>query len=134
MLEVLQDILSISRQAVSTSRSLYASFVPKLWSETIEEHRVQVRDAILETTADLVAKCHAAQIPAQPVRDMADILDDPHLRATGFFERRDHPSEGGYFAMASPLKFGKRAAGPAGDAPRLGEHNSAVRKAAPDRS
>jgi AcrR family transcriptional regulator len=30
--------------------------VPKLWNETIEEHRRAVRDAVLETTAALVAE------------------------------------------------------------------------------
>ncbi|MFD8035426.1 TetR/AcrR family transcriptional regulator [Streptomyces sp. NPDC059717] len=29
--------------------------MPKLWNETIEEHRRAVRDAVLETTAELVA-------------------------------------------------------------------------------
>lgn len=57
------------------------------------------------TTAELVAKCHAAQIPAQAVRDIADIMDDPHLAATGFFSRQQHPSEGPYFAMAHPVRF-----------------------------
>ena len=47
--------MSITNQTVSTGSSVYAFPVPKLWSETIEEHRVQVRDAILETTAALVA-------------------------------------------------------------------------------
>lgn len=57
------------------------------------------------TTAELVAKCHAAQIPAQPVRDLGDIMEDPHLAATGFFSRQRHPSEGDYFAMAHPVRF-----------------------------
>jgi AcrR family transcriptional regulator len=30
--------------------------VPKLWTETIETHRSQVREAVLETTANLVAE------------------------------------------------------------------------------
>jgi len=34
----------------------YPEFVPKLWTETIEAHRREVRDAILDTTAALVAK------------------------------------------------------------------------------
>jgi AcrR family transcriptional regulator len=34
----------------------YTRFVPKLWNETIEEHRRAVRDATLDTTAALVAK------------------------------------------------------------------------------
>lgn len=57
------------------------------------------------TTAELVSKCHAAQIPAQPVRDLGDIMEDPHLAATGFFARQKHPSEGDYFAMAHPVRF-----------------------------
>lgn len=57
------------------------------------------------TTADLLARCHAAQIPAQPVRDLGAIMDDPHLAATGFFTRLDHPTEGACFAMQHPVKF-----------------------------
>ena len=34
---------------------MYAEAVPKLWSETIEEHRRAVHDAALDTTAALVA-------------------------------------------------------------------------------
>jgi AcrR family transcriptional regulator len=34
---------------------LYASVVPKLWSDTIEEHRRDVRDAVLDAAAALVA-------------------------------------------------------------------------------
>ena len=34
----------------------YTDQVPKLWNETIEEHRRAVRDAVLETTAKLVAE------------------------------------------------------------------------------
>lgn len=57
------------------------------------------------TTADLLARCHAAQIPAQPVRDLGAIMDDPHLAATGFLTRLDHPAEGACFAMQHPVKF-----------------------------
>jgi AcrR family transcriptional regulator len=35
---------------------VYPGGVPKLWTETIEEHRREVRDAILDTTAALVAE------------------------------------------------------------------------------
>jgi len=34
----------------------YTSCVPKLWTQTIESHRREVRDAILETTATLVGE------------------------------------------------------------------------------
>jgi len=35
---------------------MYHSVVPRLWSETIEAHRREVRDAILDMTADLVGE------------------------------------------------------------------------------
>ncbi len=35
---------------------MYTEMMPKLWNETIEAHRREVRDAILETTAGLVAE------------------------------------------------------------------------------
>jgi AcrR family transcriptional regulator len=35
---------------------MYTSVVPKLWTETIETHRSEVRDAILDTTTALVAE------------------------------------------------------------------------------
>src|SRR5687768_2488734 len=43
--------MSMSIQSVS-----YSEAMPKLWNETIEAHRREVRDAILDTTAALVAQ------------------------------------------------------------------------------
>lgn len=79
------------------------------------------------TTAELVAKCHAAQIPAQPVRDIGDIMDDPHLAATGFFSRQEHPVEGGYFAMEHPVRFAKPLGSAKRLAPQLGEQSDRIR-------
>ncbi|MEY4056320.1 MAG: hypothetical protein RL519_1655 [Pseudomonadota bacterium] len=57
------------------------------------------------TTADLLARCHAVQIPAQPVKDIPGVLADPHLNAVGLFQRREHPSEGDYHEMVQPVRF-----------------------------
>jgi len=46
----------MSIQTVSIPGTLYTWSVPKLWSETIEAHRRDVGDAILDTTATLVAE------------------------------------------------------------------------------
>ena len=46
----------MSNQSVFGLVAAYTSGVPKLWTETIEAHRREVRDAILDTTAALVAE------------------------------------------------------------------------------
>ncbi len=46
----------MSKQSVSTIAETYTAPVPRPWNETIEAHRREVRDAILETTAALVAE------------------------------------------------------------------------------
>jgi AcrR family transcriptional regulator len=48
--------MSMSNQSVSDVVATYSKVVPKLWTETIEAHRREVREAILDTTATLVAK------------------------------------------------------------------------------
>ena len=78
------------------------------------------------TTAELLAKCHDAQIPAQAVRDIGDIMDDPHLSATGFFERQLHPTEGAYFSMSSPLAFSDYRPANLDHAPKIGEHGDHI--------
>ncbi len=84
------------------------------------------------TTAELLARCHAAQIPAQPVRDLADIMTDPHLAATGFFRRQEHPSEGAYFAMDHPVRFSPALDSASRLAPLLGEQSDRIRQGASD--
>jgi crotonobetainyl-CoA:carnitine CoA-transferase CaiB-like acyl-CoA transferase len=81
------------------------------------------------TTAELAAACQSANIPAQPVCDMEDVLSEPHLAATGFFKRRSHPSEGEYFEMQPPIRFSDADTAPRGSAPLLNEHGDAVRSA-----
>src|SRR6266508_1352754 len=46
----------MSKQSVSSESARILLIVPKLWTETIETHRREGRDAILDTTAALVAE------------------------------------------------------------------------------
>jgi AcrR family transcriptional regulator len=56
MAEGLQDTLSLSIHNVSSQVRPYTRAVPQLWNETIEAHRRDVRDAILDTTAAVVTE------------------------------------------------------------------------------
>lgn len=77
------------------------------------------------TCAELLAICRTLDLPARPARDIGEIREDPHLVATGFFTRREHPSEGAYLEMKQPVEFGRWPARPRGLPPRLGEHPAA---------
>lgn len=56
MQTLLQYIVSLSRRRVSIAAVAYTGAVPKLWNDTIDAHRREVRDAIMETTAELVTQ------------------------------------------------------------------------------
>lgn len=75
------------------------------------------------TTAELLERCAENRVPAQAVRDMADIMEDPHLKATGFFEHRTHPTEGDWYSMKPPVKFGVTFKTADGEPPLLGADN-----------
>lgn len=81
------------------------------------------------TTAELLARCHAAQLPAQPVRDLADIMEDPHLSATGFFAEAAHPTEGKWYTMRHPVRFGCHMHKPVRAVPTLGQGTSEIEAA-----
>ena len=58
---------------------------------------------------------------------MADIKDDPHLRAIGFFRPDTHPTEGGYLRTRPPVRFSAAPDIATRHAPAIGEHTDEVR-------
>jgi crotonobetainyl-CoA:carnitine CoA-transferase CaiB-like acyl-CoA transferase len=54
------------------------------------------------------------------------MLDDPHLKAIGFFKELEHPTEGAIRVMDVPGHWSESAPGIRRHAPRLGEHSSEV--------
>lgn len=79
------------------------------------------------TTEDWIERFRAVRIPCMPVRDMTEILDDPHLKNTGFFELREHPSEGGWHDMNRPIRYAQGAEPEHRPPPKLGEHSEQIR-------
>ena len=79
-------------------------------------------------TDELVALMHANAIPAMPVRDMADMAQEPHLEASGFIMRREHPTEGTLVEMREPSRFSAWDAPDPAPAPLLGEHDRDYRE------
>ena len=67
-----------------------------------------------------------AGVPAMSLSRLEDLLDDPHLRATGFWRLDDHPTEGRVRVSAPPTRFSATPADVRRLAPRLGEHTREV--------
>jgi AcrR family transcriptional regulator len=69
----LRDTLSLLNHTVSPLVIAYPAPVPKLWNDTIEAHRREVRDAILETTAALVAEHGLRSVTMSQIAEAAGI-------------------------------------------------------------
>jgi crotonobetainyl-CoA:carnitine CoA-transferase CaiB-like acyl-CoA transferase len=78
------------------------------------------------TTVEWMKLLTAADVPVMPMHTLETLLDDPHLKATGFFREIDHPTEGRIRSMAVPSSWS--ASPPANDrpAPQLGEHTGEI--------
>ncbi len=81
---------------------------------------------LTRTTAEWMELLAAADLPVTPVHTLESVFEDPHLLATGFFGREEHPSEGPLTRMAIPFSFSACPAGERAPAPRLGEHSAAI--------
>jgi len=76
-----------------------------------------------KTSAECIEILRGANIPCMPAVDLDEVIKDPHLNQTGFFEKSEHPSEGPLYQMRDPNRFSDWEQGELGNAPRLGEHN-----------
>ncbi len=45
------------------------------------------------------------RVPCAPVRDLAEVVNDPHLHQRGFLQQQDHPELGSITVQHSPLRF-----------------------------
>ncbi len=69
---------------------------------------------------------HSIDIPACPVNAVEDLFEDPHLKAVGFFDELEHPTEGKLKVCRFPVRFSASPASVQRLAPGLGEHNPEI--------
>ena len=75
---------------------------------------------------ELFAILSPHHIPCAPVRDLAEITNDPHLHARGMLEWMDHPKYGRIAAARSPLRFENQELTKLKPSADLGAHNHEV--------
>ena len=78
------------------------------------------------TTSEWLVLLEQADIPAARVHTLRSLLDDPHLKTTGFFRTQAHPSEGVIRTMAPNGNWSETPPAIRRHAPRLGEHTREV--------
>jgi crotonobetainyl-CoA:carnitine CoA-transferase CaiB-like acyl-CoA transferase len=92
-------------------------------------------DTLYEMLSDIVltrnaeewlTDLEAASIPCVPINSPEDLLDDPHLLETGFWQNQTHPTEGELRYTGIPTEFSQTPGNIRRHAPNLGEHSIEV--------
>lgn len=89
-------------------------------------YEIVEQEALKRTTAEWIAFCDSVGIPCMPVLTLDELPEDPHVRAVGLFGIGEHPSEGRYRTVRSPVSFSAAPFRIRRHAPRLGEHTAEV--------
>ncbi len=97
--------------------------------------RCAIMDELDALVADWTSAYSRAQVlqaaathrfPAAPVREMAEVVRDPHLHARGMLTDFDHPELGPVVLPNSPLRFDGLAPMPLRASPTLGQDNARI--------
>ena len=99
----------------------------------VEIYYAMMREAAAtKTTEEWMRICADNSIPAMRANELSNVFEDPHLKATGFFEMREIEGEGRYRAMRPGLRFSKTPSSIRFDPPRIGEHTDEILREAGD--
>lgn len=79
-----------------------------------------------KTKAEAFAILRRHRVPSSPVRDLAEVMHDPHMHQRGMLERIDHPDLGEIVVPTSPLRFHGADKVETVPSPRIGQHNGDV--------
>ncbi len=98
-------------------------------------NRVRNIDATYSKTSEIMATRTTAEwlkvfdksgVPVIVVNTLEELITDPHLTATGFWQFQEHPTEGRLRMASFPVNFSASPAAITRPAPRLGEHTVEV--------
>lgn len=84
------------------------------------------RTMATRTTKEWLEVFGETSMPITAVNSVADLMDDPHLAATGFWKTLAHPTEGALRLPAFPVNYGLTPAEIRRAPPGLGEHTAEI--------
>jgi len=109
-----EDLANDSRFAAATARRMHRDALTGVLDAEFER----------ETTQHWLSRLQGL-LPAAPVHNLAQALDNPFAAAIGMVRTLPHPTRPDFRVLANPIKFdGERL--PSRPAPALGEHTDAV--------
>ena len=90
----------------------------------------EVAEAILpeKTTEEWLRLLKEAHVPASHANEIGEVLEDPHLNASGLFQKREHPTEGSYIEVRQPVRFSGFDYPESTHAPTIGQHTAEVNR------
>jgi crotonobetainyl-CoA:carnitine CoA-transferase CaiB-like acyl-CoA transferase len=93
----------------------------------LEEYRAILAEAFGSiATEEILARLHAADVPAAKCLDLPEVLAHAQLAANGTIEVGEHPRMGTMRIVRLPAEFGGRRLPAASPAPAHGEHTDQV--------
>src|SRR5438067_12507206 len=95
------------------------------------QHREETDALIAEWTQtlgkmEIFASAKRHRIPLAPVRDVGEVMHDPHMHERGMLERIEHDEIGPVILPTSPLRFHETDKVPLAPSPKLGQHNAEI--------
>ena len=78
------------------------------------------------STAEWIRLLDEADVPSLPMHDLEGMMQDPHLVATNFFARAEHPSEGPIYNMKVAATWSKTPVRPMRLASALGQQGAEI--------
>jgi CoA:oxalate CoA-transferase len=99
------------------------------------EQRVALNDEVDEIVAawtrtlgrfDVFKIASRYRIPCAPVRNVKEVMEDPHMHARGMLEWIEHPELGRIVVPTTPLRLHGTDIGPTTPSPLVGEHNGEI--------
>jgi len=98
------------------------STIPARFARVAEYYQVRMDELKKKTTAEWLELFDRADVPAMPYHTLDSLLEDPHLKDVGFFELKDHPTEGRTRSMRLPNKWSSGVRREWNPAPKLGQN------------
>ncbi len=87
---------------------------------------IRAEGLLQKTTAEWMEILDRLDVPAMPYHTLDSLMEDPHLTEIGFFQLREHPTEGKIRNMRLPNKTSFSPRSEWQGAPKLGQHSVEV--------